>query len=333
MRPYAAALLLFSAAPLHATPDTLLSPEDREAIIAMANQVERFALSSPSREQIDALLDQAFAETTGTGWSCHPVKAGTDRTTRLAKLEACAAKSGAVEAGFAARINKAFLIRLDGESAVLAETDFAAIPTPGEPGDPSIKAQLQGRTLLISMPGLYQQTEDQLRTELGRAPSGHQRIILDLRGNQGGLLDQITRIAALFVPPGPGFIVQGPHDVREAQLVPPASSAHDYKTPLIVLVDSTTASGAEMLASILQERGRATVAGIRTEGYGTIHTLLNLRRDRYLKLVTGQMLRASGDPIQTVGVQPNINLLDVAPAQWVDAATKATLPPIHATNR
>jgi hypothetical protein len=333
MRSYAAALLLVSAAPLHAAPEAVLSPEDRAAIMAMANQAERFALSSPSREQIDALLDQAFAEAVGAAWSCRPVKAGADRTTRLAQLESCAAKSGAGEAGFAARFNKAFLARLDGESAVLAETDFAAMPADGEPGDASIKAQIQGSTLLISMPGLSQQTEAQLGTELSRAPSGHQRIILDLRGNQGGLLDQITRIAALFVPPGPGFIVQGPHDVREAQLVPLASSAHDYKTPLIVLVDSTTASGAEMLASILQERGRATIAGTRTEGHGTIHTLLNLRRDRYLKLVTGQMLRASGNPIQTTGINPDVSFTDVAPAQWVEAAAKEEPLPVRATNR
>lgn len=335
MKALAFALLAALASPLIAAPASLLSPEEQTLLASMVRTVGRASLDAPGPERVDAMLNRAFADAAGLAPDApFPCKPGPDLDQALARLEACAIKAGAKADGFSSRVTASFLTALDGESAILTEADLGKAPDGDSTASPPAKARLQeDATLLITIPGLYQETTRQIQDLLTPSGPAPRRIILDLRGNQGGLLDEVTHVASLFVAAGAGGALHGPNHQTEALLVPAAPKGHDHKTPLIVLVDGQTASGAEMLAAILQDRRRATIAGSRTMGHGTIHSLFMIRRNTYLKLVTGQMSRADGRMIKGLGVSPDLDLANVAPAQWIETPTKAARPSLSATNR
>lgn len=160
-------------------------------------------------------------------------------------------------------------------------------------------------------------------------------VILDLRNNGGGSLDDALRIAGFFIDRGPLLQVKG----REKTNVfwdPEKGTL--YNGPLLVLVNTFTASGAEILAAVLQDYDRAVIAGNRTFGKGSIQTILDL--DHFLpldlgdlkplgsmKLTIQQFYRVTGKPIQYHGVVPDIILPD--PYGYIEAGErtlKHTLP-------
>lgn len=153
-------------------------------------------------------------------------------------------------------------------------------------------------------------------------------VILDLRNNGGGSLDDALKIAGFFIDSGPLLQVKG----REKTNVfwdPEKGTL--YNGPLLVLVNTFTASGAEILAAALQDYDRAVIAGNRTFGKGSIQTILDL--DHFLpldlgglkplgsmKLTIQQFYRVTGEPIQYHGVVPDIILPD--PYGYIEAGER-----------
>jgi len=149
-------------------------------------------------------------------------------------------------------------------------------------------------------------------------------VILDLRNNGGGILDDAVKMSGLFIEKGP--IVQ----VKGRDLDPQIHSDQDeqvvYAGPLVVLVNALSASAAEIVASALQDYGRAVViGGSRTFGKGTVQIFLNL--DNYLQknhqdlqplgamtLTVQKFFRVNGLSTQYRGVIPDIILPDLATA-------------------
>lgn len=147
-------------------------------------------------------------------------------------------------------------------------------------------------------------------------------LILDLRHNGGGSLQDAVAVSGLFLPQGP--IVQT-HDQqgRREVLQDPDKNIH-YKGPLIVLVDSQTASAGEIVAAALQDYNRALILGApQTHGKGTVQGMVNL--DRILpekqafqsldplgglKITLQQFYRITGESTQKRGVTPDIQLPD-----------------------
>lgn len=129
-------------------------------------------------------------------------------------------------------------------------------------------------------------------------------LIIDLRRNPGGFLDESLMLADLFLKPGstlastvqrvPGGSVEQPetdsYNDRWPQLVP--------DLPVIILVDEFTASGAEILAGALQDYDRAVVLGQRTYGKGVVQTVMNLPYGRRLRFTTGSWLTPLGRSLQ-----------------------------------
>jgi C-terminal processing protease CtpA/Prc len=134
-------------------------------------------------------------------------------------------------------------------------------------------------------------------------------LIFDLRRNSGGLLDQGIKIADMFLRKG--RIVS----VKERGRTEEVHRAHGpgtFDMPLIVLVDSGSASAAEIVASALQDNARAIVVGDRTFGKASVQRLFQppWRDDFYIKLTVARYYSPVGRTIQVIGVTPDI---EVAP--------------------
>src|SRR5262249_27768247 len=108
-------------------------------------------------------------------------------------------------------------------------------------------------------------------------------IVLDLRGNPGGLLDQAVRLPDPFVPNGPIIPTVGRHPASH-QYFSASGRSIAPQTPVAVLINGGSASAAEIVAAALQDAGRAVVVGSSSYGKGTVQTVLRLPNDGELTL-------------------------------------------------
>ncbi len=129
-------------------------------------------------------------------------------------------------------------------------------------------------------------------------------LVLDLRFNAGGLLQEAVQVADQFLDNGVIVSVKNPSDRDEVYRARPGA----YDFPVVVLVNAGSASAAEILASAIQENRRGIVVGERTFGKASVQTLLHplLRRDYYIKLTIARYYAPSGRTIQVVGVTPDL---------------------------
>jgi len=152
---------------------------------------------------------------------------------------------------------------------------------------------------------------DALRTAHQRPGDPLGGIILDMRSNPGGLLKQAVRLADLFLSEGIISSTRGRH----------SGSIHSYEAggsdlsqgvPVVVLIDGKSASAAEIVASALQDRGRAVVIGTTSYGKGTVQTVIRLPNDGELTLTWSRFIAPSGYAIHGLGVSPAICTSGVA---------------------
>jgi carboxyl-terminal processing protease len=136
---------------------------------------------------------------------------------------------------------------------------------------------------------------------------GADGIILDLRGNPGGLLSEAVDVASVFVDGELITSVREPgRDDRELR----AASGGLTDLPLVVLVDEFSASASEIVAAAIQDIGRAEVVGETTFGKGTVQTVRPLSEGGGVKFTTAEYLTPSGDSIEGVGVVPDVSAED-----------------------
>ena len=163
-----------------------------------------------------------------------------------------------------------------------------------------------------------------------RAPRG---VVLDLRGNGGGLLREAVQLADLFLAKGEIVSLRGrtPASQRSWQANPAQLLAG---APMLVLLDERSASASELVAAALQENGRAEVMGRRSFGKGSVQTTFPLgERKGALKITTALYHGPSGRSVQKVGVAPDLEFIAVtakagtAPGESVTAAVPAVPPP------
>ncbi|MDO9680392.1 MAG: S41 family peptidase [Bacteroidales bacterium] len=126
------------------------------------------------------------------------------------------------------------------------------------------------------------------------------RVILDLRGNGGGILDEAVDIVSLFVPRGTK-VVSAIGKIRQADMdYYTREEPVDTKIPLIVLVNSSSASSSEIVAGALQDLDRATIAGTRTFGKGLVQSIRDVGFNYKLKLTTAKYYTPSGRCVQAI---------------------------------
>jgi carboxyl-terminal processing protease len=162
--------------------------------------------------------------------------------------------------------------------------------------------------------GVGQEVRDAVTRPAPR-PGG---VLLDLRGNSGGLVDEASKTASAFLDGG----LVATYDVDGEQRALYASGSGDTHTPLVVLVDGGTMSAAEMLAGALQDRGRAVVVGSRTFGKGSVQEPKALPDGSVVERTVGEYRTPSGRTLDGDGVQPD---LAVAPSAGPAAAEREAL--------
>ena len=150
--------------------------------------------------------------------------------------------------------------------------------------------------------------EDSLRQLQAPGSAPVRGLILDLRQNRGGQLNQAIRVSDLFIDQGTILATRGrhPNSVQHFE-------AHDRDAtavPIVVLIDSGSASAAEIVAAALQDAGRALVVGARSYGKGTVQQIVPMPNDGELILTWARMHAPSGYGLSRFGVFPSICTAD-----------------------
>ncbi|MEJ2414638.1 MAG: S41 family peptidase, partial [Sulfurimonas sp.] len=130
-------------------------------------------------------------------------------------------------------------------------------------------------------------------------------IILDLRNNPGGLLDQAVGLVDLFVNSGK-VVSQKGRDASENKVYSATSSATITDVPMVVLVNGGSASASEIVSGALQDHKRAVLVGENTFGKGSVQVVLPITDEEAIKLTIARYYLPSGRTIQAVGVKPDI---------------------------
>jgi len=147
---------------------------------------------------------------------------------------------------------------------------------------------------------------DDIKKELGGKIPG---IVLDLRGNPGGLLDQSIYVSSAFLDGGEVVSTRGRRAV-DTQTYSAKKGQLLKGVPVIVLIDGASASASEIVAGALQDRNRGLVLGMTSFGKGSVQSVIPLRngRDGALRLTTSRYYTPAGRSIQGTGITPDISV-------------------------
>ena len=148
-----------------------------------------------------------------------------------------------------------------------------------------------------------------IRAKLGgKNPAG---IVLDLRQNPGGLLDEAVTLSDAFLDKGT-IVSQRGRYARDNEMYAAEPGDIARGIPIVVLIDAGSASASEIVAGALQDQHRALVMGERSFGKGSVQTLLPLTRSTALKLTTARYYTPSGRSVQEGGIEPDITVPQIS---------------------
>lgn len=177
---------------------------------------------------------------------------------------------------------------------------------------PSVDSKLLGDNVgYIKIRNFQEDTTQALEEHLSQlmAEGGTLKgLILDLRNNSGGLLDQAITVSDKFLSSGIIVVTVGPMGKRQ-ELQKAKKSSKDIKCPLVVIIDAGSASGAEIVAGALKDNNRAVLIGDLSFGKGSIQQLIDLMNGAALKLTVGKYLTPDFTDIQSVGITPDVLLV------------------------
>ena len=129
---------------------------------------------------------------------------------------------------------------------------------------------------------------------------GMKRLILDLRGNGGGLLQEAVNVVANFIPKGSVVVTSRGNKNSREYVYKTSTDPLDTQLPLMVLVSSSSASASEIVAGALQDYDRALIVGTRTYGKGLVQSIRNLPYNGQLKITTAKYYTPSGRCVQAI---------------------------------
>lgn len=142
-------------------------------------------------------------------------------------------------------------------------------------------------------------------------------IILDLRSNPGGLLDQAVDVSSLFLKDGIVVSTEARDPSNKAiHYVKKSMKGKDLKTPLVVLINGSSASASEIVAGALQDHKRAIIMGTQSFGKGSVQTVAKIDKDNGVKLTIAQYMTPTNRKIQAIGIIPDIKL-DEFDSKWI----------------
>ena len=148
-----------------------------------------------------------------------------------------------------------------------------------------------------------------LRREIDKLlRQGAEAIVLDLRGNGGGLLSEAVLVSSIFIEDGKIVSVRGRHRPERTQDA--EGDAIDENIPVVTLVDGGSASASEIVTGALRDRNRATVVGTRTFGKGLVQEVEQLSNGGVLDLTVANYYLPGGKTISTRGIKPQVRAAD-----------------------
>jgi len=174
---------------------------------------------------------------------------------------------------------------------------------------PSITAAFENGIVHIRLSSFNQATAANLRRDLRKLEREHGKairgIVLDLRGNPGGLLDQAVAVTNVFVSQGRIVSTRGRHH-ESYQVFDATSGAMMAGVPMIVLINGRSASASEIVAVALRDSGRAVAIGSSSYGKGTVQTIVPMPNGGEVALTWARLMAPSGFPLQDQGVVPAV---------------------------
>jgi carboxyl-terminal processing protease len=168
----------------------------------------------------------------------------------------------------------------------------------------------------------------------GLVAKGAHGVVLDLRGNGGGLLSEAVGVASVFLPDGRVVSTRG--RAREEHVYNATGGAIDTKIPVAVLVDDHSASASEIVTGALQDRHRATVVGTHTFGKGVFQEIERLSNGGALDITVGEYFTPSGRNLggggvrRGAGIAPDVKAVDNPRTRQTDEALQAALQAVAA---
>ncbi len=248
--------------------------------------------------------------------------------TVIAPIEGTPADKAGLKAGD-------IILRIDGKSSLNMTIDDAVGVMRGKPGTPimltiirknepeplevkiirdiikiqSVYAKQIGEDILyIRVTSFDKKVTEDVTKELKKHMGHDKGIILDLRNNPGGLLDQAVGLVDLFVDDG-DIVSQKGRDSSEDRVFTASSSNTVTDAPLVVLINEGSASASEIVSGALQDHKRAVLLGQKTFGKGSVQVILPITDSEAIKLTIARYYLPSGRTIQAVGVVPDISVV------------------------
>jgi carboxyl-terminal processing protease len=172
--------------------------------------------------------------------------------------------------------------------------------------------ELEPGVVLVRLTSFKETTMDDLRVALDRFDLDQRvGLILDLRNNPGGLLNQAVAVADAFLQEGKIVYTKGRSAQAEMNF-DASRTVVDKETPMVVLINAGSASASEIVAGALQDHGRALILGEQTFGKGSVQTIIPLADGSGIKLTTAVYYTPNGRSIQAKGIDPDISVPFVA---------------------
>jgi carboxyl-terminal processing protease len=186
---------------------------------------------------------------------------------------------------------------------------------------PAIRSELLEENILYIRLERFSRGANRDIRRIMRPHQGLAGLILDMRGNPGGLYDEATAIADFFLNEGTIVTATG----RNGKILEESIAQDSGEEPdcaIAVLVDQESASASEILAAALKDQGRAKLFGQRTYGKGSVQNIINLSDGGGLKLTIARYLTPSGHFIEGRGIEPHQHLVEAAREdRFLEAAT------------
>ena len=175
----------------------------------------------------------------------------------------------------------------------------------------AVRARTEGDTIVLRITTFNDQTYPNLvsglekQVEEAGGMGNINGIVLDLRNNPGGLLNQAIRVSDAFLEKGEIVSTRGRYSEDSERYNAKSGDLANGK-PIVVLINGGSASASEIVAGALQDHRRAIVVGTRSFGKGSVQTVMPLRGEGAMRLTTSRYYTPSGRSIQALGVSPNI---------------------------
>lgn len=190
----------------------------------------------------------------------------------------------------------------------------------------SVRSRLEDDIAYIRISSFSGQTQDGLDKEIAKLREEKPELrglILDLRNNPGGLLDQAISVSDTFLEKGEIVSTRG-RDTENAQRFQATPGDEFSSLPIVVLINGGSASASEIVAGALQDHGRAIIMGTPSFGKGSVQTIMPLSRgSAAIKLTTQRYYTPSGRSIQQLGINPDI-LVERAKVELLERVTNRT---------